>query len=201
MPEDEELRRVLPVIESVCRQATVPVSIDTSKSAVALAAIEAGAEIVNDVTALRGDPQMLDLVRETSVGICAMHMRGTPQTMQDNPTYSDVVQEVTDFLRSARDRLEAAGVDRERICLDPGIGFGKTYEHNLALLANCWRLHELGCPLLVGPSRKAFIGKLLQDATTDRTAGTIGVACASGARCPNDPRARRGRGPSSAATV
>ena len=98
------------------------------------------------------------------------------------PTYFDVVSEVFDFLRRVRDRLEAAGINREQICLDPGIGFGKTHDHNLALLANCWRLHELGCPILVGPSRKAFLGHLLNDPNADRTAATIGVACALAAQ-------------------
>ncbi len=180
--EEEELRRVLPVVEAVCRHVRVPVSIDTSKSTVARAAIEAGAEIVNDVTALSADPRMIDMVRETGVGICAMHMQGTPRTMQDNPTYDNVVSEVFDFLRGVRDRLEAAGINRERICLDPGIGFGKTHDHNLALLANCWRLHELGCPILVGPSRKDFLGHLVKDQEADRTAATIGVACALAAQ-------------------
>jgi dihydropteroate synthase len=182
VPEEEELRRIVPVITEVCRQVRAPVSIDTSKSAVARAAIDAGAEIVNDVTALRGDPRMLEVVRGTGVGICAMHMQGTPQTMQDNPTYGNVVGEVFDFLASVRDQLESSGISRDRICIDPGIGFGKTDEHNLALLMNCWRLHELGCAVMVGPSRKAFIGRLLNNATADRTAGTIGIACALAAQ-------------------
>jgi dihydropteroate synthase len=175
---DEELRRVLPVIENVCRQVKVPVSIDTSKAAVARAAVAAGAEIVNDVTALRGDAAMLGFVRESCASVCLMHMQGTPRTMQDNPIYADVVAEVIDFLKERRNELEAAGIPRERICLDPGIGFGKTLEHNLELLRNCWRLHELECPVLVGPSRKAFIGHLLTDAHADRSAGTVGVCCA-----------------------
>ncbi len=125
VPDDEEFRRVLPVMESVCRQANVPVSIDTSKAAVALAAIEAGAEIVNDVTALRGDPRMLDLVRETGVGVCAMHMRGTPQTMQDNPTYTDVVQEVLDFLRSGATVWKPPALIENEFASIPALGLEK----------------------------------------------------------------------------
>ena len=121
---------------------------------------------------------MIDVVRASGVGVCVMHMQGTPQTMQDDPAYGDVVAEVRDYLRQRRDALIAAGIERERICLDPGIGFGKTHQHSLTLMANCWRLHELGCPLLVGHSRKGFIGKLIGDKDADRTAGTVGGALA-----------------------
>lgn len=180
---DEELRRVIPVIQAICEQASVPVSIDTSKARVAAEAIEAGAEIINDVTGLEGDAGMLPLAVETGVGVCAMHMRGTPRTMQDDPRYDDprfdgVVAEIYDYLRQRRDALLAAGIDPQRICLDPGIGFGKTHQHNITLCGSVRRFHDLGCPLLVGPSRKAFIGKVLGDKTADRTAGTIGVALA-----------------------
>jgi dihydropteroate synthase len=172
---DEELRRVMPVVERLSGRVSVPVSIDTSTPAVARAAIAAGCEIVNDVTALRDD-EMQTLVRETGVGICLMHMQGDPQTMQDNPVYDDVVTDIFGYLRDRRDDVVAAGVARDRICLDPGIGFGKTHQHNVTLLANAWRFHELGSPLLVGHSRKGFIGKILGDKSADRTAGTIGVA-------------------------
>lgn len=176
---EEELTRVLPVIEAVCRErAGAVISIDTSKAAVAQAAIEAGAEIINDITGLAGDGAMIEVAKNTGAGVCAMHMRGTPQTMQDNPFYDDVVEEIFAYLCERRDALTAAGIDRERICLDPGIGFGKTHEHNITLMANCWRFHDLGCPLLVGHSRKTFIGKLIGDKTADRTAGTIGGALA-----------------------
>ncbi len=175
---DEELRRVLPVVTQVCRRAAVPVSIDTSKSAVARACLDAGAEIINDVTGLTGDPRMIDVARSTGAGVCVMHMQGTPLTMQDNPAYDDVVTEIRDYLRSRAEALTVAGIERQRLCLDPGIGFGKTHQHNLTLMANCWRFHELGCPLLVGHSRKGFIAKLLGDnKDADRTAGTIGAAC------------------------
>ena len=175
---DEELRRVMPVVRALCEQASVPVSIDTSKARVAAEAIAAGAEIINDVTGLESDAEMVSLAAETKVGVCAMHMRGTPQTMQDDPTYDDVVAEIHEYLRQRRDALLVAGIPRERICLDPGIGFGKTHEHNLTLCREVARFHDLGCPLLVGHSRKGFIGKVLGDQTADRTAGTIGVALA-----------------------
>jgi dihydropteroate synthase len=170
---------VLPVIAALRSQRPeVVLSVDTSKSAVAQAAIEAGVEIVNDVTGLAGDPAMVELARASGVGVCVMHMQGSPQSMQDNPFYDDVVEDIYTYLCERRDALQAAGILRERICLDPGIGFGKTHQHNLTLMANCGRYHELGCPLLVGHSRKGFIGKVLGDKQADRTAGTVGGALA-----------------------
>lgn len=180
--EQEELRRVLPVVERLAQAVETPLSIDTSKAAVARAAIAAGAEIINDVTAFAGDPEMMRVAVESGAGLCAMHMQGTPRTMQDHPTYGDVVKEVHDFLRSRRDALFAVGVAPERICLDPGVGFGKTHEHNLTLASNAWRFHALGCPVLVGHSRKGFIAKIIGDQKADRTAGTIGVACSLAAQ-------------------
>lgn len=179
---DEEIKRVLPVVETLADQILVPISIDTSKSQVARAALDAGAEIVNDVTAADGDPQMLPLIAEFQPGVCAMHMQGTPQTMQDDPRYTDVVQEVGEYLDARLQALIAAGVDSARICLDPGIGFGKTHQHNLTLMARCDSFHELGCPLLVGHSRKGFLAKLLGDKHSDRTAATVGAALALAAR-------------------
>ena len=173
---DEELRRVMPVVERLAVEVAVPLSIDTRKAGVARAAVEAGAEIINDVSGLEADPAMVGVAVDTGAGVCVMHMQGTPQTMQRKPTYRDVVQEVSDYLASRREALMAAGVAAERICLDPGIGFGKTYEHNLALLRNCHQFHALGCPLLVGHSRKSFLGALLGDERADRTPATIGVA-------------------------
>ena len=173
---EEELRRVIPVIAAIARQSRTPISIDTSKAVVAAEAIRAGAEIINDVTALGGDPAMLAVARESSAGVCVMHMQGTPQTMQDNPSYGDVVAEVLEYLRRRRQELIAAGIDEARIALDPGIGFGKTHEHNITLMAHCYRFHELGSPLLVGHSRKGFIGKVIGDKQADRTPGTIGGA-------------------------
>jgi dihydropteroate synthase len=175
---DEERLRALPVIEGVlARRPQAILSIDTSKPLVARAAIDAGVEIVNDVTGFR-DPEMLSIAQTAKAGICAMHMQGSPQTMQDNPFYDDVVEDVYTYLCERRDALLAAGIEQTRICLDPGIGFGKTHQHNLTLMANCSRFHELGCPLLVGHSRKGFIGKVLGDKEADRTAGTIGGALA-----------------------
>lgn len=174
--EAEELRRVVPVIEAVAGKVKIPLSIDTSKAAVAKAAINAGAEIINDVTGLSGDPGMLAVAVESQAGVCVMHMQGTPQTMQDEPRYNDVVGEIAQYLAGRRDQLEAAGIPRTRICLDPGIGFGKTHQHNLTLMANCWRFHDLGCPLLVGHSRKGFLAKVIGDSSRDRSAATVGSA-------------------------
>jgi dihydropteroate synthase len=173
---DEELRRVMPVVTALCEQTALPLSIDTSKAVVAREALTAGAQVLNDVTALTGDEAMPALAAETGCGVCAMHMRGTPRTMQEDPCYHDVVKEVMRYLADRRDALTAAGIEQARIALDPGIGFGKTAEHNLTLLKNAWRLHALGCPLLVGHSRKRFIGEVLGDSRADRAAGTIGVA-------------------------
>ncbi len=174
--DEEEIARVMPVIRRLVDEVKVPISIDTRKACVAQAAIDAGAEIINDVSGFEADPLMIGVAAVTGAGVCLMHMQGTPETMQNNPTYADVVADVHRFLRERRDALIAAGVDQESICLDPGIGFGKSYEHNLALLRNCHSLHALGCPLLVGHSRKSFLGKLLGDDTADRTQATVGVA-------------------------
>ncbi len=157
---EEEVRRVMPVVEALCRTAGVPISIDTSKAEVARRALDAGVEIVNDVTALRGDPGMIPLAVRSGCGVCAMHCRGAPRTMQGNPVYDDVVAEVMDYLRGRRDALLAAGVAQDRIALDPGIGFGKTTRHNLQLLDGIARFHALGCPLLVGHSRKRFLADI-----------------------------------------
>ncbi len=174
----EELRRVLPVVQALAGKVQVPISVDTSKAAVAREALAAGAEVINDVTACRADPEMVPLLADSGCGVCVMHMQGTPATMQQNPTYADVVNDVLNFLRDRRDALETAGIDRTRIAVDPGIGFGKTLEHNLDLLRNAGRFHRLGCPVLVGHSRKRFIGSVLGDDAAERTAGTIGSALA-----------------------
>jgi dihydropteroate synthase len=173
---DEELRRVLPVIERLANEVAVPISIDTSKAPVARSAINAGAEIINDVTGLEGDPAMVQAAADSGAAVCVMHMQGTPQTMQDNPAYADVVAEVRDYLRTRRDALVACGIERARICLDPGIGFGKNTQHNIALMANCRVFHELGCPLLVGHSRKRFLGKLIGDDDRSRANATVSAA-------------------------
>lgn len=170
-----ELERIVPVVKALCKQVSVPVSIDTSKASVAQVALDCGAEIVNDVTGLEGDKEMLPLVISSQAGVCAMHMQGNPQTMQDNPSYHQVTTDVRHYLKERRDMLEKAGFDPSRICLDPGIGFGKSHDHNLTLLANCWRLHELRCPLLIGHSRKGFIGRILGDKSADRTVATAAI--------------------------
>ena len=159
---DEELKRVLPVLKAVRHESDVCISIDTSKAAVALAALDAGADIVNDVTALGGDPDMPDVVRRKGAGAVLMHMRGTPRTMQVDPHYDDVVEEVGGFLASRAEALIKEGLERERLAIDPGIGFGKTVDHNLDIIRNLDRFHELGTPLLIGASRKAFIRHLLK---------------------------------------
>ena len=164
VPVDEESRRVAEVVRRLAAESGVPVSIDTSKAAVARRAIDLGAEIINDVTGLEGDPDMLGVARDTGAGICAMHMRGTPQTMQDDPHYDDVVAEIHAYLAARRDALLAAGIPLEKICLDPGIGFGKTHAHNRELMAHADRFLDLGTPILVGHSRKGFIGKSLEQA-------------------------------------
>jgi dihydropteroate synthase len=175
---EEELRRVLPVVAALCRQTAVPVSVDTFKARVARETLAAGAEVINDITALGGDPDMAAVTAAAGCGVVAVHMQGTPRSMQENPTYGDVVAEVLEYLRQRRDALLAAGIRPDRLALDPGIGFGKTTEHNLALLKNIERFHALGCPVLVGLSRKTFIGRTLGDLAADRTAGTIGAALA-----------------------
>jgi dihydropteroate synthase len=175
VPESEELRRVLPVIEGL-RSAggTAQISVDTSKRAVAQAALEAGATLVNDVTALRGDPEMAAvLAASDTAACCLMHMLGTPRTMQRDPRYGDVVSEVKAFLEERMCFAVAEGIAEERIFLDPGIGFGKTAEHNLELLARLRELTALGRPLVIGTSRKSFLGKLTGRAVTDRLAATI----------------------------
>jgi dihydropteroate synthase len=180
--EEEELARVVPVVAGLAEAATV--SIDTSKVAVAEAAIDAGASIVNDVTALRRDPGIGALCAERGAGLVLMHMQGDPRTMQESPEYADVVDDVKAFLAERLEAAVAAGVDEERVWLDPGIGFGKNLDHNLELLRRLGELHELGRPLVVGASRKSFIGKIDGSAVGDRLGGTIAssvLAAAEGA--------------------
>jgi dihydropteroate synthase len=157
---EEELDRVLPVIEQINRSVRPYISIDTSKAAVARAALASGATIINDITGGRGDPAMFSLAAEKGVGLIIMHMQGTPQTMQRNPTYSDVVAEVAEFFRQQFREAVRSGVDPMTIAFDPGIGFGKTVAHNLELLANLPRLRIENRPLVVGVSRKSFLGKI-----------------------------------------
>ena len=164
---DEEICRVLPVIQALRRESQVLLSIDTSKAAVAEAALDAGADIINDVTGLRGDPDMPALAASSKAGIVIMHMQGQPRTMQVAPTYDDVVEEVGNFFRQALARSVACGIDPMRIALDPGIGFGKTPEHNRRLLAELSAFLEFRRPLLVGASRKSFLGWLAGSSAMD----------------------------------
>ncbi len=180
--EDEELRRVEPVVKALA--GVVTVSIDTSKAAVAEAAVGAGASIVNDVTALRGDAEMAGLCAEWGVGVVLMHMPGDPRTMQDDPRYEDVVDDVKAFLVERVEAAVGAGIEEERIWVDPGIGFGKTLEHNLELLRRLGELRELGRPLVIGTSRKSFIGRIDGSDVDDRIGGTVAssvLAAAEGA--------------------
>ena len=170
---DEELRRVMPVIEQLGQQGTVPLSIDTSKAVVARAATDAGAVLVNDVTALRGDGAMAAAVAESGAEVCLMHMLGEPRTMQDDPRYEDVVSEVKDFLEERLGFAVAHGIPEERVWLDPGIGFGKTLEHNLELLRRLDEIVALGRPVVVGVSRKRFLGALTGRDEAGRTAGGL----------------------------
>jgi dihydropteroate synthase len=176
---DEELRRVQPVLEAIAGE--LPVSIDTTKAEVARRALELGAELVNDVTALRGEPALAEVVAEADAYLCLMHMRGEPRTMQVDPTYDDVVSEVAAFLEQRLRFAVAAGIPEERICLDPGIGFGKSAQHNLELVRRLDVLLGLGRPVVIGFSRKRTLGRLLgdADATTGPLAASIGAAVAA----------------------
>jgi len=169
---EEELRRVLPVVEALAGRGAL-VSIDTRKAPVAGAAVRAGARIINDVTALAGDAEMPEVARRSGAGVVLMHMQGAPRTMQADPRYTDVVAEVAGYLERRVRALEAAGLERRRMAVDPGIGFGKTAEHNLRLLGNLPRLCALGLPVVVGLSRKSFLGKLTGRAVGDRVAGSV----------------------------
>ena len=167
---EEELRRVVPVIE---RLRGPPVSVDTTKAVVAEKALAAGARIVNDISALRFDARLLEVVRDFGAGLVLMHMLGTPRTMQENPQYGDVVAEVRGFLAERIAFAEGRGLKKTQIAVDPGIGFGKTVEHNLKLLAHVEEFGSLGCAVMVGPSRKSFIGKLLNREPHQRLWGTM----------------------------
>ena len=180
---EEELARIGPVVEALAQEEAM-ISIDTSKSAVAAAALGAGAEIVNDVSALRGDPEIGELCAERDAGLILMHMQGSPRTMQGSPLYEDVVAEVKSFLSERMEFAIACGVEEDRIWLDPGIGFGKSAKHNFELLGRLGELLSLGRPLVVGTSRKSFIGKLDRSQPRERLGGTIAssvLAVAEGA--------------------
>jgi len=173
---EEELKRVIPVIEALREQTGCVLSADTRKAAVAAKALAAGAHIINDVSALTADPDMAAVVRGEGAGVVLMHMRGQPKTMQDDPRYADVVAEVADYLRARCERLAESGLARETLAVDPGIGFGKSLEHNLRLLARLNELVRLGRPVVVGLSRKSFLGKITGREARDRLAGSLAAA-------------------------
>lgn len=177
VPAGEELRRVLPVVRELAHRVTVPLSVDTWKAEVAEACLAEGAHIINDITALQGDARLAEVVRRRRAGLVLMHMQGTPATMQARPSYADVVREVIGHLEA---RLQAAvdlGIAGEQVVLDPGIGFGKTLEHNLQLLAGLDELGRLGRPVCLGASRKGYLGRLLGRPVEDRLAGSLATAC------------------------
>jgi dihydropteroate synthase len=182
VPEDEELRRVLPVVEALAPRVPVPISVDTTKARVAARALRAGAIIVNDITAMGGDRHLSRVVAESGAGVVLMHMAGTPHTMQDDPRYDDVVGEVRDFLGHRITEVESLGIPRARVAIDPGIGFGKTLEHNLELLRNLDQFATLGCAVLIGTSRKGFLGALTGRPVAERAAASVVSSLAAATR-------------------
>ncbi|MCS7272468.1 MAG: dihydropteroate synthase, partial [Gemmataceae bacterium] len=181
VPAEEELRRVLPVVTTLARQVSIPLSIDTMKAVVAQHCLDAGAAIINDVSGLR-DPDLVAVAVRYHPGVIVMHMQGTPQTMHLNPHYTDVVQEVRDYLHQRLHTLTAAGIDPETLAFDPGIGFGKTLEHNLQLLAHLEQVMPAGRPVVLGVSRKGFLGQITGRPRTERLAASLAVACITVAR-------------------
>lgn len=179
LPLDEELRRVIPVIKTLAQEIGIPISIDTYKSEVASQAIDAGATMVNDISALKFDPAMGQLVADAGVPIVLMHMKGTPKNMQAKPTYKDLFGEIIDFLRKAMEKASTAGIKRDFIIIDPGIGFGKSFNDNLKIINNLHKFSSLGQPLLVGTSNKAFIGHVLDLSVESRETGTMATVAAS----------------------
>lgn len=180
----EEIKRVLPVIEQIRKRSEIPISIDTTKTGVARTAIEAGANMVNDISAGRFDDEILPLVAKKDLPICLMHMKGNPKTMQDNPQYTDVTTEIKDFLAGAISKAEDIGVKSDKIIVDPGIGFGKSYKDNITILKNLAKLKELNRPILIGTSKKSFIEKVLGlpvDERLEATLATISFAYRNGA--------------------
>jgi dihydropteroate synthase len=183
---NEELRRVLPVIEAVARESAIPIAIDTYKASVARAALEAGASVINDISALRFDADMAPLAAQARVPVVLMHMQGTPRDMQLKPHYDDLLGEIKAFFKDRLDYAVSQGISRELVVLDPGIGFGKTWQHNLKIINHLDFFLDLGCPLMLGPSRKAFIGHLLDlpngEVRDVGTLGAIAVAVRRGAK-------------------
>lgn len=178
VPVDEEIRRVVPVVQRLAKMVEVPISIDTYKAAVAERALEAGAAMVNDITALRADRQMAEVVRRFGAGLVLMHMQGEPRTMQRNPTYGDVVEEIIAFLQERVAACEQAGIPRSCLVVDPGIGFGKTVQHNFEIIRRLKEFARLQLPLLVGPSRKSFVGAVTGLPPDQRLEGTAAAVAA-----------------------
>lgn len=179
VPLNTELARVIPVVERLAALTQVPISIDTTKAKVAQQALAAGATIINDISALSQDPAMLETAAHCDAGLVLMHMKGEPRSMQQDPHYDDVVAEVRDYLSDRLEAVKAAGIDLQRVVLDPGIGFGKTFDHNLELFRRMGELAMLPRPLLVGPSRKAFLGRILDLPPALRVEGTAAAVTAS----------------------
>ena len=175
---EEELERVIPVIEGLAGELKIPISIDTCKAEVARQALKAGASIINDISALRFDPGMASVAAEAGVPLILMHMKGTPGDMQDKPHYDNLIPEISAFLRAAMDRAEKEGVRENMIIVDPGIGFGKTFDHNLDIIRNLHRLRLLGRPIMLGVSRKAFLGHILGNEPLDRDTGSMAAVTA-----------------------
>jgi len=175
----EELSRILPVVKDLANQTDTPISVDTRKAEVARGVLEAGGQIINDISALRADPEMAKVIASHQVPVVLMHMRGTPETMQENIHYVSLVSDIIQYLKQSIDMASTAGVDLERIIIDPGIGFGKTVDHNLAIIKHLYQFKTLGRPILVGPSRKSFIGKILDLDADQREEGTMASIAAS----------------------
>lgn len=181
---EEELARVLPVIQELVKEIDLPLSIDTCKSQVARAALDAGAAMINDISALRFDPEMKRVAKDYDVPVVLMHIKGTPKNMQENPLYGNVIKEISDYLAQSLEMAREAGIDEDKLVVDPGIGFGKKAEHNLEIVKNLKALAHLGKPILIGLSRKSFIGKVLDLPLEERLEGSLAalaVAIVNGA--------------------
>jgi len=174
----EETDRVIPVIKGLCKELSIPISIDTYKAEVAREALASGASVVNDISALRFDPQMGPITAQAGVPLILMHIKGTPEVMQDNPTYEDLISEILDFLKDAMERARAAGIREDLIMVDPGIGFGKTFDHNLIIIKELSRFEALQRPIVLGTSNKAFIGHVLNKEAHERDTGTMATIAA-----------------------
>lgn len=175
---DEEIDRVIPVVQVLCKELPIPISIDTCKAEVARRAVEAGASMINDISALRFDPEMIPVAAAAGVPVILMHMQGTPLDMQKNPTYENLIPEIIDFLKRAMDRAVAGGIKRDMTIVDPGIGFGKSFDHNLQIIRGLAEFRVLERPIMFGPSNKAFIGHIIHKEPHERDTGTMAAVAA-----------------------